>query len=276
MEYENAIKTDNVEYIRTLLQEHPEYLNTRDLRGRTMLHHAANEGARNIVDHLVDAGANVDIRDSQGHTALSGIGEDYRRPNVEDAYCHIAKRLIDAGADVDSENRFGYTVIYYAVRAGHVRLFDLLVASGADVHCPVEGGHTVFHVAVCNNHRELIHKLKDMDVDIHACKDSGYNALDDALNNPEILALLLSWNVSPHEGDHLLINAVYYHQSEEAVRLLLEAGIDTSPKKYNRKYEEDETALDIAYRKGNDNIIKMIEDYDSILTVKGAIEEEEE
>lgn len=56
------------------------HLNAQNTRGRTALHEAAARGHREIMGLLVDAGADVAIRDREGKTAADLLETWARRP----------------------------------------------------------------------------------------------------------------------------------------------------------------------------------------------------
>ncbi|KAH0608529.1 uncharacterized protein H6S33_001663 [Morchella sextelata] len=72
---------------------------------------------------LIQAGATVDVFNSQGHTPL----------HVANEYA-VAKLLIEGGADVDLPTiNEGETALHKAARAGDGRLVLLLLAEGSEV-----------------------------------------------------------------------------------------------------------------------------------------------
>jgi len=77
-----------------------------------------------MVKELIKAGANLDILDNIGNTAL--ILASYRN-NIE-----IAKELIKAGANVNSQDKYGSTALIYASYKNNIEITKELIKAGAD------------------------------------------------------------------------------------------------------------------------------------------------
>jgi len=80
-------------------------------------------GQLDIVKMLIEAGANINVKDNGGDTALM-------RASVhgnED----IIKLLIEAGADVNAKDNDGSTSLMWALSFGHIKVVDLLKKYGA-------------------------------------------------------------------------------------------------------------------------------------------------
>ena len=94
-----AIRARDVEGVRELLKRHPERVTLRDSLGATPLHYAAESGNREIVQALLDAGAEINARDLQFHATPAGWAIEYLRERgallateIEDVVHAIAKR----------------------------------------------------------------------------------------------------------------------------------------------------------------------------------------
>jgi ankyrin repeat protein len=61
----NAIKLRDIDQIKTLLAEDGDLVHAYDETGATALHYAAFRGLRDIVQLLLDRGADINSRDSQ-------------------------------------------------------------------------------------------------------------------------------------------------------------------------------------------------------------------
>ena len=119
-----ASQHGHVEVVQTLI-DNGANVNARDVFGRTPLHLAVGHPA--IIALLLEAGANVDARDSLSNTPLHRAV-----PSIESV-----DALISAGANVRAENTSGNTALDIAMRYGNSRrsvaIVQRLVEAGAGV-----------------------------------------------------------------------------------------------------------------------------------------------
>lgn len=74
-----AVRARDVNRVREALQRHPDSVAARDELGATALHYAAENGDREIVGALLDAGADINARDSQFNATPAGWAIEYLR-----------------------------------------------------------------------------------------------------------------------------------------------------------------------------------------------------
>ncbi len=85
---------------------------------------ACRRGEIAIAGDLLDAGADVSIRNMDGTDALWACV-------VSDSFT-LASALLRTGADIDNQNENGATVLMYAASAGKTAWVEFLLAHGAD------------------------------------------------------------------------------------------------------------------------------------------------
>lgn len=90
----------------------------------TPLHYASYLGFENVVQRLLEKGADVNAKNEKEGTALHLAAEKGHEA--------IARLLLEAGAEVDSEYSWGATPLYNAVLYGHSIIVRLLLAKGAN------------------------------------------------------------------------------------------------------------------------------------------------
>lgn len=115
------------------------YFNEQDSQGYTALIKAMFTRANiKIVKLLLDAGADPNIQNSIGGTALS-LAAGY----VDD---EIVKLLLDAGADPNIRGVSGFTALMHAApRSGNIETIKLLLNAGVDVNARSLLGMTALH-----------------------------------------------------------------------------------------------------------------------------------
>lgn len=135
---------DTLGAILTIPIIHPLNKTHKDLGGETPLIYAADAGLVSVVCALLDAGADVDVRDEHGWTAL----------NTTSSF-DVTEVLIKYGARVDLESPEGWTPLHHAAVEGDTGRVELLVKSGSNVETKKDDGWTALHLAAYNNRLEI-------------------------------------------------------------------------------------------------------------------------
>ncbi|MBC2606073.1 ankyrin repeat domain-containing protein [Pelagicoccus albus] len=135
--------------------------------GETPLHLAARWGSLVGVQTLLALGANVDLRDDHGRSALHVASE-------EDQLETIAA-LVDGGAELEGTDEQGFTPLMSAVPSGSVEDLEgeeayldtlrLLKGRGANIMAADSKGRTALHLAVYNGVAPAVLLLTEMGCD---------------------------------------------------------------------------------------------------------------
>ncbi|WP_075096483.1 ankyrin repeat domain-containing protein [Planctomyces sp. SH-PL14] len=143
----------------------------------TALHAAASARRPDMVAWLIEAGADLDLDDGYGATALYMSVDVYDRKNLHD---ECALLLIRAGAKVNTrtgvyiDGNGDNTPLHRAVVWNQRRAVSALIEAGADVNARTEGGMTPLHDAyLCGADQEIIDALLPVGADPMAKDEDG-------------------------------------------------------------------------------------------------------
>ncbi|OCL15199.1 ankyrin, partial [Glonium stellatum] len=190
----------------------------------------AAESNNEILQLLLDAGANVNGKTKFGNTALTRVIE---REDPEQVAILLAR-----GANLDGHSRYGtMTPLQEACYAGNMGIAETLLAAGALVNAPA-GEHDKY---------ERQQRMFEGTA-LQAAAHCGHK---------ELVQLLLDAGANPHEavprgGETPLVSAVKWKDAI-LVALLLDAGVDVNQRPVNSK---EKTALHYALEWGNASIIE--------------------
>lgn len=121
------------------------------------IHRAAAWGFEDVLDDLIDDGADVDEMDGQGETPLH---KAVRLGNTE-----AARALIEHGANINAADSLGMTPLHWAALTGNADITDLLLANFANVeaHDYAIGGITPLGIAKLLGYSDVKDRM------IHRC-----------------------------------------------------------------------------------------------------------
>lgn len=191
--------------------------------GWTPLMFAASEGHIDILDILLDYGADIDARDNDGYSALMHA--------IDRREIDAAEFLIKEGAYLHYEDfDCGHNVLTLCASSGDLHLFDLLIINGAtDINHTDCYKMSPLMNAIWYEKYDIAERLIQLQCELDFQSD-GYR----------------------HKGFTALMFACYLGNFK-IVKKLVENGCDTTIKS-----EEGQTALDIAKEKGHVDIVKYL------------------
>jgi hypothetical protein len=143
--------------------------NVKPRKEQTPLSWAAESGHTEIVQLLVEKGADIDSKDGSGRTALLWAAEKGHK--------EIVQILVEKGADIDSKNGSGQPVLLWAAGIGHKEIVQLLVEKGVDIDSRDGFGWTALSLAVNNGYKEIVQLLVEKAVNIGSKDGSTRTAL---------------------------------------------------------------------------------------------------
>jgi quinoprotein dehydrogenase-associated probable ABC transporter substrate-binding protein len=219
-ELNNAVMANDQKRVAYLLDKKHASISALDLQGETPLHHAIIMAEPSMVEFLIAHGADPNERDRDGWTPL-----------MTAAYLDSAddvKILAAKGADANAVSQQGLSPLGIAAQYGKEKAAVALLQAGADPARPIgEGGYTALMLATANHSEPLVQALIQKGVDVNARNSGGVTALMIAAANSRA----------------------------DMVELLVHAGADLKA-----KTERGDTALSIARDKGDQKVIKLLDE----------------
>ena len=121
--------------------------------------YAVKKGNKEIVERLLQKGADVNLRDKFGITALMRA--------VSSNHKEIIERLLQKGADVNVKNNDGETPLMRAVKNGNKDIVELLIKNSADVNAKNDDGKTALIRAVEKGNKDIVELLIQKGADVN-------------------------------------------------------------------------------------------------------------
>lgn len=196
------------------------------------------------VKKWIDAGGNVNAKDSKGSTPLhyaSGHCEDFYDPTRLTAPqmlpdMEVIKLLLEKGANINAKNDKGQTPLYNSFGWGWT---SLLLDNHAEVNIKNNDGNTPLHHASLTRHTEDVKLLLEHKANVNAKNNEG--------NTPLHIIPLTSFFDNKYASKQLEIK-----RDSDIVKLLLEQRADA-----NIKNNDGKTPLDIARDRNYTELVQL-------------------
>ena len=243
--------TETVRYLVGL----PEVdVNQQDSEDWTALHHARRDAdvvKVDIVQVLIDAGADIEMKDDDGFLPLHYA--------CELGTLDVVKIFARLGA-VCAADYTGHACLSLAAESGHTETVRyLLCLPEVEVNYREVDGKTALHCAVRKNHSDVVQVLINVGSDIDTKDNKGNSPLHDACNNGliDIVKMLVEAGVdvrdTDDQGDTCLMLAAYFGHTD-TVRYL----VGLPEVELNHRADDDKTALQCAVDQNHKDIAQLL------------------
>jgi len=134
-----ACKLENYELAKIIIKHSNKVINTKCNEGYNCLMISCDKGYYNIIELLLNNGADIDINNEYGDTCLF---KSYKN-KIE-----ILKLLLKYNPNINHQNNFGDTCLIIACKKAHLyiyhiyKIIELLISSGADINIQNKYGKT--------------------------------------------------------------------------------------------------------------------------------------
>ena len=178
-----AVEDNNAMEVTRLIQAGAN-VNARDSIGYTALMWAAHYDAVDAAKALIEAGADMNAKDNNGYTALM--------VTVGKGSFDVAKVLIEAGADLNARNNDGETALMLTTYRNNARSAKQFIEAGADVNARNNDGKTMSMCAAMYNAVDVLALLIEAGADINAMDNDGKTAfmLAEERGSVDVIGLL--------------------------------------------------------------------------------------
>lgn len=165
-----AVSKGDTAAVRALLARGAD-VQVRDERGRTALMYAAENGDASTAQALLTNGADGNARDWQDWTALLYAAENGDMATVQTLLAHRAH--VNAKAEAS-----GWTALMSAGIRGHTAVVQALLTHGAEANARDKEGQTALLLAVQKGHTAVIQALLAGGADVDVKNNAGKTALE--------------------------------------------------------------------------------------------------
>ena len=213
-----------------LLEIHPQDVNAWDEHHEIPLHAAVDKQHADTVLLLLERGADVEFRSSNGQTPLYMASSR--------GHTTIVQSLISHSADLNAEcdNNYGpwhvvWTPLLVATRNGRLEAVRVLLESVADMNYQDNLGKSVMHLALRHPSTDLAKLLLSSGANPNALDRWGNTAMHDASSSGQIrfIKLLLVYGANVNSRNKSGWSPLHYAARGghlRVVRLLLEYGAE--------------------------------------------------
>ena len=184
-------------------------MNKQKIDGWSALMLACQDGFCDVVETLLDKGAEVNTHNIEGWSSLT-VASRYGHNNV-------VKQLLNKGAEVNTQINDGWSSLMLASRNGYNDVVKTLLAKGAEVNMQKIDGWSSLMLASQDGHTDTARVLLDNHADITIQNVDGDTALDIAIKraHEDIIELLAGTVQDSSDSPSALVLESIIHTTDE-------------------------------------------------------------
>ncbi|OQE44088.1 hypothetical protein PENCOP_c002G00032 [Penicillium coprophilum] len=250
-----AARSGNCGIINSILDRKKPLVDEMDNFKKTPLLIAAENGRHDALTTLLESGANVETQDDKQWTILH-----YAAKNGD---LELVQRLLDLMPSLfDKRNNLGQTALVVAANEGQSSVVESLVKVAAS-HSESYGEDEKFAVLTIAASKGSLDLMKDILSESNQLakrqNESGDVLLFIAIKSEQedVVRFLLTENVDLSIKDGLG-STLLHSATESGLLKTVEYLLEKKPELINEKNTENETALVIAFRKEDENVISLL------------------
>lgn len=242
----------NTGRVREMLLKHPDKVDVRN-EGRTALQVASHLGHLEVVKVLLQANANIDLKDDEGDSALH-----YAAYGNQAA---VVRVLLAKGADAELLNNAKCSALYIAVNKGFMDVVQVLCIPNSAINMQDLHGDTPLHYAITADYRNIIEILTDVpNIDFTIQNQQGFNLLHQSALKGNVLAVSKILHRarqlvdSKKEDGFTALHLATLNNHQEVVEILVKEGRCDVNLRNNR----NQTPLHLAVTHGHINLVQLL------------------
>ncbi len=244
-----SLRSDNLEVIQFLL-DNGANVNAKALDGSTALMGAAQYGHLSIIELLLKNGASVKDLDNNKYSALSKAAQN--------GHTQVVEYLVKKGVNIDQKTEDGYTPICLAMQNGHLETVKLLYENDADIHYKTTSGISLVAMAYAAGHAEIGEFLWEKGAKNIYEVINGWTPLSSAAQNGKFksVKLLLEKGVNLHTENQYNQSALHLAVEGnhlDTVELLLKNGAKVDSRDHFKT-----SIINVAADSGHTKILKKL------------------
>ncbi|QEN06050.1 hypothetical protein EW093_15585 [Thiospirochaeta perfilievii] len=219
----------------------PELVSLRNNRQNTPLFYAIDWGSKEIVQVILDKGADINAKNINGETPLhQAITTD----NVI-----VANLLIERGASIEAKDNQLNTPLHSCVYWNAYESAHLLVEKKADINAKNIKNRTPLHEAVLTEDTDIVTFFIKNKSNLNARDNNGQTPLFYAVKNnfPDILNLLLDAGADISLRDrqgNTILHAAVFGKNKDTVKILISKKSDIYAE---NKYGDTPVSIALTY-----------------------------
>ncbi|XP_063799074.1 E3 ubiquitin-protein ligase MIB2 isoform X2 [Pseudophryne corroboree] len=242
----------NTSRVREMLLKYPDKVDIRN-QGRTALQVSSHLGYLEVLKVLLQANANIDLKDDEGDSALH-----YAAYGNQAA---VVRVLLGKGANAELLNNAKCTALYIAVNKGFTEVVQILCVPNCAINIQDLHGDTPLHYAVTADFRSIIEILTEVpNIDFTVQNQQGFNLLHHSALKGNVLAVRKILERarqlvdSKKEDGFTALHLATLNNHQEVVDILIREGRCDVNLRNNR----NQVPLHLAVTHGHINLVQIL------------------
>ncbi|OCT72647.1 uncharacterized protein LOC100158387 isoform X2 [Xenopus laevis] len=242
----------NTAKVREMLQKYPDKVDIKN-QGRTALQVASHLGYMEVVKVLLQANANIDLKDDEGDTALHYAAYGNQ--------AGVVRVLLAKGTNAELLNNAKCTALYIAVNKGFTEVVQVLCNPNGAINMQDSFGDTPLHYAITADFRSIIEILTEVpNIDFTVQNNQGFNLLHHSTLKGNVLAVRKILERarqlvdSKKEDGFTALHLATLNNHQEVVEILIKEGRCDVNLRNNR----NQTPLHLAVAQGHISLVHLL------------------